>query len=180
FIKNFSILLKRKNNDSPLAIRQFLTAMDPAAGLQIPLGSRNTKAKVLSIHESLKMFWDLTDKSLPINKINMPYEIDGKKKDEEVTTMERIEVVIRDVNFDENYLGAHYKNSVAKSHDYLKVVESKYGMFKVCVKAGFCGKFMSRNERRLARNAISSFPSLMDVEKNEFKYGDYMKALNES
>src|SRR5690606_14529071 len=94
FIKNFSILLKRKNNDSPLAIRQFLTAMDPAVGLQIPLGSRNTKAKVLSIHESLKMFWDLTDKSLPINKINMPYEIDGKKKDEEVTTMERIEVVI--------------------------------------------------------------------------------------
>lgn len=177
FVQNFTHLLARKNNDSPLAIRQFLIAMDPQAGLPIPFKSRNPKNKVLSIRESLEMFWDLSEPTIPLNQKQITYESKDGKTQETVTTMERIEVVIRDVAFDANYLGAHYKNSVAKSNDYLKVVNAKYGMFKFCVKAGFCGKFMNRAERKMARNAIETFPSLIDVQMDGLEYGDYMKAL---
>src|SRR5690606_15202803 len=141
FIENLVALMVRRNDESPLAIRQFLNALDPTVGLQIPLRGVKTETKNLTIHESMQMFWDLTDKSNPLNTQKMPYETSEGKTNQEVTTMERIEVVIRDVNFDANYLGAHYKNSVAKSYDYLKVVGSKYSMFKLCVGARFCGKF---------------------------------------
>lgn len=123
------------------------------------------------------MFWELSDRSRLVNNKTLIYEDDSGKHERNVTTMERIEIVIRDVNFDANYLGAHYKNSVAKSYDYLKVVNSKYDMFKVCVGAKFCGKFMSRSERKMARNAVAAFPSLMDVHQDGLAFGDYMKAL---
>lgn len=177
FVENLVGLMVRRNDESPLAIRQFLNALDPQVGLQIPLRGVKTETKNLTIRESMQMFWDLTDKSNPLNTQKMPYETSDGKTDQEVTTMERIEVVIRDVNFDANYLGAHYKNSVAKSYDYLKVVGSKYSMFKLCVGARFCGKFMNRSEKRMARNAVAAFPALMDVEMHGLNYGDYMKAL---
>lgn len=178
FLTNFTGLLVRKNDDeSPLAARQFLKALDPAKGLPIPLGSRNPKFKNLSLKESLKMFVDFTDKEKEINSREVEYETDESSTFQKTTLMERIEIVIRDVNFDENYLGAHYKNAVAKSYNYNEVVESKYKLFNICVKAGFCGKFMSRHEKKMARNAVRTFPSLLQANEGEFEYGDYMKAL---
>lgn len=177
FVANFTELLARKNDESPLAVRQFLKALDPDAGFLVPYQGITSTAKNLSIQESLKMFWDLSDRSRAVNNKLMVYEDSSGKKEQNVTTMERIEVVIRDVNFDANYLGAHYKNSVAKSYDYLKVVDSKYDLFKICVGAGFCGKFMNRSEKKMARNAVAAFPSLMDVNRDGLAYGDYMKAL---
>lgn len=178
FVANFSSLLVRKNDDdSPIAARQFLKALDPSQGLPIPLGAREPSYKNLSLRESLQMFVDFSDKRNPINNKEIEYEGEDRKMNEMTTLMERIEIVIRDVNFDENYLGAHYKNSVAKSYDYNAVVESKYKLFNICVKAGFCGKFMNRREKKMARNAVRAFPSLLEANQGEFEYGDYMKAL---
>ncbi len=178
FISNFTKLLVRKNDEvSPLGARQFFKALDPGEGLPIPLGTRDPKYKNLSIKESLQMFIDFSDKREAINKTKIEYEKEDSTTDQITTLMERIEIVIRDVNFDENYLGAHYKNSVSKSFDYNTVVESKYKLFGVCVKAGFCGKFMNRREKKLARNAVRAFPSLLEANQGEFHYGDYMKAL---
>lgn len=178
FISTFSKLMIRKNDDeSPLGARQFLKALDQSEGLPIPLGAREPQYKNLSIKESLEMFIDFSDIRKPINVKMMEYESNDSTIDQKTTLMERVEVVIRDVNFDENYLGAHYKNSVAKSYVYNDVVESKYKLFNVCVKAGFCGKFMNRSEKKLARNAVRAFPSLLEANQGEFQYGDYMKAL---
>ncbi len=179
FVRTTSELMIRKNDEhSPLAIRQFIRALDPGAGIFIPYQGTSGAQKHLSIAESLKMFWELTDPSREVNQISIPYTAKGSTtKQQKVTTLERVEIVIRDVNFDSNYLGAHYKNSVAKSYDYTKVVNSKFGMFKFCVGAGFCGKFMNREEKRLAANAVAAFPALLDVENNDLRYGDYMKAL---
>ncbi len=178
FAKKFIELLTRRNDsESPIAARLFLKALDSNAGVPIPLRARQTHNQNLSIKESLSMFYDLSNRALPHNDQALNYTTQDSSSTQKTTAMERIEVVIRDVNFDENYLGAHYKNSVAKSFDYLSVVESKYKMFKICVKAGFCGKFMSRNEKRMAKNAVEAFPSLMDVQLHGLNYGDYMKAL---
>jgi hypothetical protein len=93
-------------------------------------------------------------------------------------TMERVEAVVRDVRFDNNYLGAHYKNSVAKATNYDETVSSKKKMFSRCVGLKFCGKFMNKDERRLAKNAVAVFDGLKDVNtKENLKYGDYMQAL---
>ncbi len=178
FAENFTSLLTRSNHDEmPIGIRQFLKALDPSEGLPIPLGSREPTLKNLSIKESLKMFYELSDRSKEVNTKVLEYETAEGSTNEKTTLMERIEVVIRDVNFDENYLGAHYKNSVSKAYDYNDVVESKYKLFNICVKAGFCGKFMNRSEKRMARNAVRAFPSLAEINLAPYEYGDYMKAL---
>ncbi len=178
FYKNLTLLLIRSNDDDvPLAVRQFVKALDPSAGLPIPLGSREPKFKNLSIPESLRMFYELSDRSNELNTQYLEYEKSEGKRNEPTTLMERVEVVIRDVNFDENYMGAHYMNSVSKSYDYNAVVDSKYKLFNVCVKAGFCGKFMNRKEKVLARNAVDAFPALLEANTAPLQYGDYMKAL---
>lgn len=178
FSENFTKYLTRHNgDDSPIAVRQFLVALDPSAGLSIPLRSSESHKKNISIKESLRMFYDLSDKSRDYNKKILHYRRSSGATDEVVTTMERIEIVIREVNFDENYLGAHYKNAVSKAQDYQKTVSAKAKLFGICVKAGFCGKFMSRKEKRMAKNAIAAFPSLLDVNRNGLHYDDYMKAL---
>ena len=95
-----------------------------------------------------------------------------------MTTLERVEITMRDVRFDMNYLGAHYKNAVAKAEDYNETVSKKLKMFKTCVGLRFCGKFFSKQQVRMAKNAVAAYPGLLDANKaKEFSYGGYMQAL---
>lgn len=104
--------------------------------------------------------------------------IESKASKVKLNTLERIEITIRDVRFDMNYLGGHYKNSVAKGEDYNETVKSKLKMFKRCVGARFCGKFFNKQQLRMGRNAVSAYPGLLDANRvKEFGFGDYMKVL---
>jgi hypothetical protein len=95
-----------------------------------------------------------------------------------LNTLERIEISVKDVRFDMSYLGAHYMNSVAKADDYNFMVENKLKMFERCVGIRFCGKFFSRQQIRMAKNAVAAYPGLLDANKvKEFSFGDYMQAL---
>lgn len=101
-----------------------------------------------------------------------------KRIDEVLTSMERVEVVMRDIHLDEGYLGVHYMNSVAKAYDYDTVLKKKLRMFKMCAGLKFCGKFMNRDQRRLVKNSIESYPVLQEVNQyKDWKYGNYMMTL---
>jgi hypothetical protein len=147
------------------------------------------------------MFYNFTNPDLKTNQVQLEYQPLPKADDEYfdnedwkvkrkhtkdapdefetlVNTMERVEVVIRDVRFDENYLGAHYMNSVAKADDYNKVVDTKYGLLKTCIPLKFCGKFMNKGQHKFAKNSKDTFPALLDVNTKEgWEHGKYMQAL---
>ncbi len=201
FIKN-SLISKilKKNDENKPALDLLLEVFLPANGLKIPLDSNDQVVKRISIGETFSMLYDLTNKSVAANSTNIEYqeipraidayfsdewEIDSDMMDDapeetnvSMNTMERIETVIRDVRFDENYLGAHYMNSVAKAENYDEVVDSKYSLLGFCVPLKFCGKFMDKAQHRLGRNSERTFPGLIDVNKEEnWKYGDFMRAL---
>lgn len=191
----------KKNDENPKAIEQLVKMVATDYGLPIPFESVNPEFKRVTLEESFRMFYNFTDPDIKTNQATVEYrpipkadEEYFKTKDWEVTkkqtkgapdpfettmnTMERIEVVIRDVRFDENYLGAHYLNSVAKADDYDKVVDSKYGLLKTCIPLKFCGKFMNKGQHKFAKNSKETFPSLLDVNTKEgWRHGKYMQAL---
>ena len=201
FLKNSLIdKILKKNDENKPALDLLLEVFLPANGLKIPLDSNDQIVKRITIGETFSMLYDLTNKSVAANSTNIEYqeipraidayfsdgwEIDSDMMDDapaesnvSMNTMERIETVIRDVRFDENYLGAHYMNSVAKAESYDEVVDSKYSLLGFCVPLKFCGKFMDKAQHRLGRNSERTFPSLIDVNKEEdWKYGDFMRAL---
>ena len=190
-----------KYDGQPSALEQLLRLFAIDYGMKIPFKGGSQSFKRLSLREIFKNFFDLSDKSLSINnKRHYYYHIpkadeaffespewriyrshtknSPPKKKVTLNTLERIEIVIRDVRFDENYLGAHYLNAVAKSKNYNNVVSDKYKLLKTCVPLGFCGKFMNRSQKRFAQNSVMAFPSLLDVNSKEgWAYGSFMQAL---
>ena len=177
--------LSRSNSDKrPTGVGQLVRSSIAEQGLLIPFDRDNQTLKRMTLKETMEMMYRLTDKSIEVNTKKYPYypigvrpnKVDEKDYLQPMTTMERIEVTIRDVRFDMNYLGAHYQNAVARSVDYNKVVEGKGKLFKTCLSVRFCGKFFSRDQYRMAVNAIETYYGLLDANAH-FGYGDYMKGL---
>lgn len=140
----------------------------------------------LSFNETIQMLVGKTDKTKQINNLKIPYVRRGRDSEimESMTTMERIEVVIRDVRFGRNYLGVQYMNYVAFGDDYNKNVENRKQTLSNCIVIPVvrCGKKMSKDERRMGENALKAFDGLLDANngrglESSFNYGKYMKAL---
>lgn len=178
-------LFLRNNNKNENALYYFLRAIDPNTGLKIPFDRKDQENYYLSISELLKLAYETVDQSfmtadgILINKVKNPYQnVDEKDPvDREMTTAQRIEVVVRDIRFDNNFLGAHFMNAVSRAEDYDKVVNKKYKLLKFCaLSLRTCGIFFNKDERRLVKNAITAYPSLLDISKH-FGYGKFMKTL---
>ncbi|MDC1173827.1 hypothetical protein OAT67_00395 [Bacteriovoracaceae bacterium] len=183
----------------PIALEQLLKSIKVDAGLMIPYDRKDQKNYSMSAIETLDMMYKTTLKGDKRNQMLMPYlenpevykmfykdrfdpirrnDSGKEEREEKMTTMERIETLIRDVRFDSGYLGFHYMNAVSKSKDYSNVVNKKRRLLKFCVPLRFCGKHLNRTQKRLAENSVVTFDSLLDVNRYEdWKYGDYMKTL---
>jgi hypothetical protein len=155
-------------------------------GIKIPLGSSNADKYRLSLDETIRMIFGKTDKSKAINNLRIPYveRLGAEERLETMTTMERIEVVIRDVRFGRNYLGVQYMNYVAYGDDYNENVENRKQILSNCIVIPIvrCGKKMSRDERRQGENALKAFDGLLDANNGRgqdpsFTFGKFMQAL---
>lgn len=183
----------------PTALTQLLKSVKVNAGLMIPYEREDQKKYHMGVIETAEMMSALTNRSDKRNQLSVKfldndevYDLFMKDRHEPVrrkhagenesdqimTTMERIETVIRDVRFDSGYLGFHYMNAVSKSMDYSNVVNKKRRLLKVCVPLKFCGKHLNKTQKRLAMNSVETFDSLLDANGyDDWKYGDYMKVL---
>ncbi|MEK6626099.1 MAG: hypothetical protein AABY86_14090, partial [Bdellovibrionota bacterium] len=188
--KTVSLLLQKHHPNTPTALYLLLKSLIPQEGLPIPYEGKRVHKYVMTLKETIEIMYEMSDRSYVktidgrIDQSNMRpliyLERDKTKEQNEtpkiVTTAERIETVIRDIRFDHNYLGAHYKNAVSKAEDYNKTVKAKYALLKLCVGLGFCGKFFSKEEKRMAKNSIASYPSLLDA-NTIFERGNWMQTL---
>ena len=179
-------LLMRKNEDLiPSAADLFIRSVAAEGGLLIPYRGNISKVKPITLEETFKFMFALTYKGEGLNKKMIQYLppgvrpsrlLDGKYL-QQMTTMERIEVTIRDINFDNNYLGASFQNAVAKANDYNDEVKKRRKSMKRCHGIlGFCGRTFNKEEYRLAHNALESYNGLLDANKH-FGFGDYLKTL---
>ncbi len=172
-----------KEQGSPIS--KLLSAFKTGEGLDIPLGGKKKRKVRLSLQEMFRFLYDASDKAYDINRQQMKYENAKEMKSvESVTTLERVETVIREVAFDNNYLGVSFLNAVVHADDYNDEVENRKGLLSKCLKVpGLrCGKKMSDDDLRMGRNALEAYDSLLDVNNGRRKaellqYGDFLKTF---
>ncbi|WP_372651946.1 hypothetical protein [Halobacteriovorax sp.] len=179
-------MVTRYEDSEGIPIEYILKAALPNGGLQIPLDHDESKNKRLTLYESFNYLYDLSDKSLKVNREKVKYRdsLDGDKLYYTMTTSERIDHVIRNVSFRDNYLGVQYLNAVVKGDDYTDVVKEKQRLMGVCLNTpGIrCGKSMTKDERRKGKNAYWAYDGLVDVNNGNdleprMKYGELMQAF---
>ena len=93
-------------------------------------------------------------------------------KTEAFTILQKVESVTRNVRFDSNYLGAHFLNSIVFSPEYDDLVKKKWSLMRKCVGVKFCGKWMSKNDVKLAQNSVAFFKGLTEINSDSFRHSD--------
>lgn len=175
-----------KENGSPVAM--LLKALKTNEGLSIPLNSMNSKKFRLSLKDTFRFLYDTSDKKLKINNQEISFVNEKNERSrEKVTTLERIESVIREVRFGNNYLGAAYLNAVVHGENYnLDVLERKK-LLQKCVNLPVirCTRKMSDSDLRMALNSLEVYDALLDINNGRsidarFNYGDYLKTFLQS
>lgn len=169
-------------------VGHLLKAVKTGEGVDIPLGTSNTKKSRMTLKDTFKYLYDASDKSFKINNTKTYYvNENGKASTQTLTTLERIEVVIRDVRFDNNYLGAAFLNGITHAQDYNEEAIYRRGLMAKCVKIpGIrCGRSMSDDQLRMARNALETFDSLIDINNGygndkRLNYGNYLKTFEQT
>jgi hypothetical protein len=177
-----------KEMGSPL--KYLLTGFKMNGYLEIPLYGKETTKYRLTLSDNLKYLYDTFDKNLKndVNNLSMHYVDEfGKDFDVNVTTIERVETVIREVRFQNNYLGATYLNHIVEGKDYNKDVKQRKFLMDSCIKIPSvrCGRPMSPSDLRMAKNALEAFNSLLDVNNGrglepKLNYGNFLKAFQQT
>lgn len=177
--------LKKFSTNSFLSEK--IRSMHPDYGIQIPFDSKKQRKFQMTVKDLVKSVYEMSDKDYIamrhgkrsyVNRLPVVYNNPGEdtKYYRTLTTLERVEISIRDIRFDNNYLGARYINSVARAENYAQIVNNNKSMLSLCVPFHFCGHGLNADERRLARNALRSYDGLLEG-GSIFGYNDYLKAL---
>ena len=117
------------------AIAMLMRAVKTDSGLDLPLDGKKTRRFRMTLRDTFRYLYDTSDKSLEINKVSMPFVNEyGKSSKEVVTTLERVESVIREVRFGNNYLGVAFVNAVVHAEDYNSEVAARKKLLSTCVK----------------------------------------------
>lgn len=165
-----------------------LRSLKNGGGIMVPFESKKPKKYYLTLNEALESVFDLTDKTLSVNQqkvslVNENWDVVRPT----MTTMERIETVIREVRFDYNYLGVAYLNYVVAAEDYNDEVKDRKGLLSKCVKVPGvrCGRKMSDNDLRMAQNSLKVYDGLLDANngrnlEEKLKYGKFLGAFQQT
>ena len=175
-----------KQQGSPVSL--LLKAAKSGEGIDIPLNGKQTKKYRLSLKETFRYMYDTSDKSFPVNNIKVNFVNEaGKASEESVTSLERIESVIREVRFGNNYLGVAFLNAIVHGDDYNSDVVSRKKLLQKCIKIpGIrCGKKMSDSDIRMTLNSLNVYDALSDVNNGRnldkrLQYGDFLKTFEQT
>lgn len=143
---------------------------------------------VFDLKEQVYTYYDLADKSLPINRKSFPYfpkDYDKKygsykrqlkewkkgnlnkvdpKYLQTLTTSERLETIMREFSFDDHNLLVQVANHSAYHRmDNIKLTLEKNELLKGCVNLGACGLTLNREEKRKANNALTMYDAFIEV-----------------
>lgn len=177
-------ILKRKNEDDKSLIKELLIWLHPSGGIQLPFRKTKNRVHQASFDEMIRFLYDLSSE----NTIK-PFTYHHKNNSEAVegTVVARLEVIIRDIGFLNNFYGAYFKNMVASAGDYRKDVSDSEKLLKVLNGTG--GIFRGFNSlpddsKYRLKNARETYGSLIDLSDNYIQpdgtqrtYGPFIQSL---
>lgn len=139
-------------------------------GMRIPYAATYQQRVNFDLLESLRFFWTFGD---PRYDSQIVYRAAHHKPQGDVTPVaknirliEKLEITVRDIQFDDGQFGAYFLNELAKSQNYLATLEEKQEMLRMCTKrwSPQCGGWFGAVEkRRMGLNAYAAFDGLMGL-----------------
>jgi hypothetical protein len=181
------LLLRKNGVNRPTALEMLLKLALPKEGVEIPYKAQKKRKVVFSAKEMMEMAVNVNDPKLIFNgkRVNSQimdfWLLNQKNKKEKkrylMTTSQRMETTVREVQFDLNYLGVSYMNTVARGVNYSKTVKSNFKLLKRCaLYLRYCMRFFSKQEHLMVKNGIATYPALWDLE-DYWGHGDAMQGL---
>ena len=173
-------ILRRKNEDGNSLIKELIKWVHPQSGIALPDNRRH----VTSMDEIVRFLNDLssekTNKAVIYSDNNEVHHIAG-------SILERVEVVIRDISFLDNFYGAYFKNNVANSRNYKdEIIDSE----KLLVLMDHTGRVLRgtgifpKDTKLKLKNVRSSYLSLADLagsfpqaDGSKRSYDDFIQSL---
>jgi hypothetical protein len=182
-VKIFRVL-KRKNEADNSLIKELINWIHPAAGIELPFRKIKTRTHQASIDEMIRFLYDLsseqTVKPFTYYHVNRSEKVSG-------TVIDRLEIIIRDIGFLNNFYGSYFKNMVASAVDYRKDVIEAEKLLKLLDGSG--GIFRGFNtlpddSKHRLKNARQTYDSLIDLSDNYIQadgsqrsYGPFIQSL---
>jgi hypothetical protein len=176
-------LLIRDNGTDNL-LKELILLIHPNQNIKIPYDSKKQKKYTVELSELVSFLYDATS-----TKTKEEVHIFGNETTRKVNLnlVERLEVVIREISFLNNFYGAFFINKVAKAKKYTKNVKGMKKYVTVMDKtAGFFRnrKIFPESTKWAFKNIFNTYDSLWQV-NNKFKqmdgstkqYGSFIQSI---
>lgn len=175
------LITKNKNGDNAL---RYVTDMLYGEDFKIPVGTRFAKEYTLTLTELANFFNDAnseaTKKEISINNNN-------SFKKHQLTLSQRLEVLIRDIAFNDNFYGIYFMNVASKARQYMREMNKLRTQLRLMVgSAGMFRRFrvFDPESRWKFRNVWNTYPALtdldgpfLDADSKEHSYVNLIQAI---
>ena len=165
------------DNDGSSLLKSIVELVHPDGGVTIPLFQKNQRVFKFDLQQLLLFLYDASSTG---TSENVHYQDADGSIDIELTLIQRLELVIREIGFLENFYGAFFINKISKAEDYTKDIKKMKKMLKVIDKtSGLFRKLgVFPNETKWAfKNINQAYDSLWQLNDGEMNYGDLVQSI---
>lgn len=156
-------ILQRKNENQNSLIKELVSWAHPGGGIKLPFRRTNQTIHHVTIEDMVRFLHDLSDE-----KTAKPFHYQTQTTYTPVTgtVIDRLEVVIRDIGFLNNFYGAYFKNDVAGATNYRSDVQGSEKLLVLLDTSG--GLFrtfggLPRESKYKLKNIRKTYSSLVEV-----------------
>ena len=173
-----------RDNGTECLLNELIRLVHPNQYIKIPYDSKKQKKYTVELSELISFLYDATS-----IKTKVELSIFGNETNTKVqlNLVERLEVVIREISFLNNFYGAFFINKVAKAKKYTKNVKGMKKYVTIMDKtAGFFRnkKIFPESTKWAFKNIFNTYDSLWQV-NNNFKqkdgsikqYGNFIQSI---
>jgi hypothetical protein len=156
-------ILKRKNERGKSLLQTLLKWLHPQGGIVVPFQNKKEIRHHTDLDEVVRFLFDLsspaTYKEFTFTQTTVPSTFQG-------STLDRLEVVIRDIGFLNNFYGAYFKNNVARAPDYRKEILQSEKLLEIMKISGGVlrgTRIFPKDTKDKLKNIKSTYLSLAEV-----------------
>ena len=164
-------ILRRKNENGNSLVKEIVSWIHPSAGIELPFRKAVKSKHVTSVEEIIHFLYDLSDEK---TSKKFSYKTATTTTNVEGTVLDRLEVVIRDISFLNNFYGAYFKNEVAGAQNYRNdVTESEKLLLMLDRSSGVFRTFggLPKESKYKLKNIRETYSSLVEV-ANDYPQAD--------
>ncbi len=184
FLSDISDMLARETGAKTKLYESLINFIFGEKGIRIPFDSKKQRTKNLDLDELVRFLFDMTDKK---TQKKILFRTKNIEKEYLANRAERLEIVIREISFLNNFYGAFFMNSVSRAKKYYKKVKSmKKNVSVMDSTAGFFRRrgFFPEETSWAFKNIMETFSSLYELELSHKqpdggskRYGDFIQAV---